>query len=135
MCMCSEMWHMIQFHWSFSINHNMTGHKRLKMAHHNLFYVKMYSFFLFFVGFFWSDWLKREQINPRVSLAAILYKGCASPAWPLQSPVQVQRLQKRKQYKQTQITFLLFYMRFVSLVWAIHKLLLYFSLKNNSNIL
>lgn len=41
---------MIQFNWSFSINHNMTGHKRLKMAHHNLFYVKMYSFF--FVCFF-----------------------------------------------------------------------------------
>lgn len=134
MCMCSEMWYMIQFSWSFSTNHNMTGHKRLKMAHHNLFYVKMYSFFFVFC-FFWSDWLKREQINTRVSLAPILYKGYASPAWPLHHPVRVQRLQKRKQYKQTQIIFLLFYMRFVSLVWAIHKLLLYFSLKNNSNIL
>ena len=48
--------HDIQFNWSFSINHNMTGHKRLKMAHHNLFYVKMYSFFcLFFVLFFFFE--------------------------------------------------------------------------------
>lgn len=136
--MCSEMWHMIQLSWLFSINHNMTGHKRLKMAHHNLFYVKMYSFFVFcfffLFLFFWSNWLKREQVNTRVLLAPILYKVAPLLLGPYCHLYRYKGY-KRKQYKQTQRTFLLFYMRFVSLVWAIHKLLFYFSLKNNSNIL
>lgn len=135
--MCSEMWHMIQFNWSFSINHNMTGHKRLKMAHHNLFYVKMYSFFLFFCFLFFLKWLTKKRTDKYKSAAGshVTQGSRLSCSALYRRPVQVQRLQKRKQYKQTQITFLLFYMRFVSLVWAIHKLLLYFSLKNNSNIL
>ena len=33
-----------------------------------------------------SSKIKRGQINTRVSLAPILYKDYASPAWPLQSP-------------------------------------------------
>lgn len=32
----------------------MTRHKRLKMAHHNLFYVKMYSWGMFFAVCFLS---------------------------------------------------------------------------------
>lgn len=36
----------------------MTRHKRLKMAHHNLFYVKMYSWGgMFFAVFIFVSWV------------------------------------------------------------------------------
>lgn len=135
--MCSEMWHMIQFNWSFSINHNMTGHKRLKMAHHNLFYVKMYSFFLFFCFLFFLKWLTKKRTDKYKSVAGSHFiQGSRLSCLALTVTLyRYKGYKKGSNINRHKSLFLLFYMRFVSLVWAIHKLLLYFSLKNNSNIL